>query len=92
MAGHPVATALADVIVETVYNAVKHASPEWIDINLEVANTGYIRLTVSHPGHLDGPRSDGLGSRVLDYLTLRHTLAENEGIVTFEGFFSAPTS
>jgi hypothetical protein len=89
-AGHPVATAIGDTLVETVFNAIKHQSPDHVDILLDQNSPAEIRLTVVHPGTLSGKRIAGLGSTALDYLTLRHSLTEKAGVVTFEGFFPSP--
>lgn len=89
-AGLPVATAMGDALVETVFNAIKHQSPDHIDITLDYSFPTEIRLLVAHPGFLPTSRSAGLGSTALDYLTLRHSLTERAGVVTFEGFFPSP--
>ena len=88
--GQPVATAIGDALVETVFNAIKHQSPDHIEITLDYSSPTEIRLRVAHPGFLPTSRSAGLGSTALDYLTLRHSLTEKAGIVTFEGFFPSP--
>ena len=88
--GQPVATAIGDALVETVFNAIKHQSPDHIEITLDYSSPTEIRLLVAHPGFLPTSRSAGLGSTALDYLTLRHSLTEKAGIVTFEGFFPSP--
>ncbi len=84
------ATAIGDTLVETVFNAIKHQSPDHVDILLDQNSPAEIRLTVVHPGTLSGKRIAGLGSTALDYLTLRHSLTEKAGVVTFEGFFPSP--
>lgn len=89
-AGLPVATAMGDALVETVFNAIKHQSPDHIDISLDYSSPTEIRLLVAHPGFLPASRSAGLGSSALDYLTLRHSLTEKAGVVSFEGFFPSP--
>lgn len=87
VANHPVSSAMSDVLVEAVYNAVKHQSPAEITVSLSHYLSGEIRLVVSHTGNLSNPNKPGLGTRMIDYLTLQHSLTESSGVVTFEARF-----
>ena len=89
--GTAVDQAIADCLVEAVYNAIKHQSPEKIAVTLSAPTPHEITLTVTHPGQIHGPLVPGLGTRILDYLTLRHSLIEKDGVVEFRGIFSSPT-
>jgi signal transduction histidine kinase len=90
VSGHPVSHAISDCLVETVYNAIKHQAPDHLDVTLEFGDDDVITLIVNHPGTLPTDRSEGLGTRILDYLTFRHDLTERDGIVEFRGVFLAP--
>lgn len=88
VAGQPVEQALSDVLVETVFNAIKHQSPKTIDVTMGKIAPGEIRLLVSHPGQLAATITPGLGTRTIEYVTVRHSLTESHGQVVFEGVFA----
>ncbi len=85
--GHPVEAAISEVLIEAVYNAIKHQSPKVVEVTLEFEPSKEIRLEVSHLGQLDSSASPGLGTKILDYLTLHHSLSEEAGAVTFVALF-----
>lgn len=87
LTGAPVASAISEVLIESVFNAVKHQSPELITITLHSENPAEFSLTVSHKGTLPASLTPGLGTRALEYLTLRHSLRESRGEVRFDAVF-----
>lgn len=89
--GTPVEQAISDCVVEATYNAIKHQSPKKIFVTLATPTPEEIVLTVTHHGVIGSPVSGGLGTRILDYLTLDHSLTEKDGVVEFRGVFAVPT-
>lgn len=90
VSGHPVSHAISDCLIETVYNAIKHQAPKTIDVSLDSGDSDNIVLTVTHPGVLAEERPAGLGTKILDYLTLQHRLRQRGDIVEFVGEFASP--
>ena len=74
----PLARAIGDVLVEGVFNAIKHQSPQTIDISLHPDASGDIALTIRHPGRLATDATPGLGTSVYQELTTCYSL-ENVG-------------
>lgn len=70
--------AIADVLVEAVFNAVRHASPPVIQIYLTNPKPAEVRLRVIHRGSLPtrGP-APGLGTKMCALLTLEYSLTEH---------------
>ena len=92
IANTPTETALSEVLTEAVFNAIKHASPDHISVSLAQTDNKTINLAVSHLGELRMTSDTGLGTRIYDNLTLRHSLTEAGGLVTFEAEFPVSLS
>jgi two-component sensor histidine kinase len=83
----PAAFAIADVLVEAVFNAIKHASPEKMNISLGYNTDNAIELRVTHAGSLVNSGNSGLGTKIYDNLTMSHSLNQSNGEVTFKATF-----
>lgn len=84
MAGEPVSGAIADVVVEAVFNAIKHQSPDRVDVEIVEQKPDRIRLTVSHPGSLLATSRPGLGTQTFATLTSSFGWREDSGRVVFD--------
>ena len=89
LSGTTTESAVADVLLESVFNAIKHSSPEFIDVTLNRLDQRTIQLKVEHQGMLAAESNKGLGSKIFDYLTVTNSLTEIEGQVTFQATFPA---
>ena len=87
LSGEPVSGAIADVLVEAVFNAIKHQAPEEVDVEIVEEKPGQIRLTVSHLGTLLATARPGLGTQTFESLTSSFGWREHEGSVLFEASF-----
>lgn len=92
VSGTPTEQAIADCLIEAVYNGIKHQSPERISVTLITSPPDQIILSVTHPGRITDPVSPGLGTEIFDYLTMSHSLTEKDGFVEFRGVFARPAS
>ncbi|MCF8549293.1 MAG: hypothetical protein K9G09_00120 [Pontimonas sp.] len=87
LTGDALAGSIADVMVEAVFNAIKHQSPDTVTVELVETVPGRIRLTVSHPGTLMLAARPGLGTQTFDSLTTSFSLREEDGQVIFDALF-----
>ena len=83
----PLARAIGDVLVESVFNAIKHQAPDAVAVTLKSDASGQITLTVVHPGHLPDDVTPGLGTTVYRELTTHHTLENVDDTVSFTAHF-----
>ena len=83
----PLARAIGDVLVESVFNAIKHQAPDTVAVTLKDDPSGHITLTVTHPGHLPDHVTPGLGTTVYRELTTHHTLENVANTVVFTAHF-----
>ena len=83
----PLARAIGDVLVESVFNAIKHQAPDTVTVSLKNDPSGTITLTVTHPGHLPENVTPGLGTTVYRELTTQHTLENVDDTVVFTALF-----
>jgi hypothetical protein len=83
----PLARAIGDVLVESVFNAIKHQAPDTVAVSLQNDPSGHITLTVTHPGHLADNVTQGLGTSVYHELTTQHTLLQESDSVVFSAQF-----
>lgn len=87
MVAQPVSGAIADVVVEAVFNAIKHQSPDRVDVEIAEEKPDRIRLTVSHPGSLLATSRPGLGTQTFASLTSSFKWQEHAGRVVFDAVF-----
>jgi hypothetical protein len=90
IANTPLARAIDDVLVESVFNAIKHQSPDRVDTTVHRDESGQVTLTVTHPGHLPDSVTPGLGTTVYHELTTHHTLENINDQVVFVARFLSP--
>lgn len=83
----PLARAIGDVLVESVFNAIKHQAPDTVAVTLKNDPSGHITLTVTHPGHLPDNVTPGLGTTVYHELTTQHSLENVGDTVVFTALF-----
>lgn len=88
LTGDALAGAIADVMVEAVFNAIKHQSPEIVRVELVKTLPGHVRLTVSHPGTLMVAARPGLGTQTFASLTSTFSWEEHNGQVIFDALFT----
>lgn len=87
LVGETASGALADVLVEAVFNAIKHQSPDHAVVEIIEEESGRIRLTVSHPGMLLAMSRPGVGTQTFQSLTSSFEWKEEGGNVVFEAVF-----
>jgi signal transduction histidine kinase len=70
-----------DLLVEFMTNSIKHGNATTVKVQVSTENEGTLLLVMANNGSpLDGERtSGGLGSRLLDALTLSHSVTDVPG-------------
>lgn len=74
------ARAVAEILLETTFNAVKHGNAEYVEIDCTWPNWQSLELIVSNNGTALDPSAKGLGSQLLDEATIEWSRESRNGV------------